>query len=283
MASEWDYLVSETLFATELVTTGLRRLCAVPVAVNSWPMSHDQTYPLHVGLHSYTSGLERLCKLTIACHGFATTGEFPKLKRYGHKIGELLGAVEDLTPGDLNLNKTPDPARRPGTELLALLERFANGDGRYEHLDALWNERSDVSTLDAWTQLCTGITTSERVEQLTWMRSTVIQAMATLCDEGDLSAAGSAILDPLDTYLSPQSAHLALELFETASWVASTLDAVTYYTNAWLPLLGEAVLDLQGASDDFFKYIVAQVQDEDLTREELLAHLDRYPEGADEE
>ena len=284
MANEWNYLVSESLFATELVTSGLRRLCAVPVSVDSWPVSHDQTYPLHVGLHSYTSGLERLCKLTIACHGFATTGEFPRLKRYGHRIGELLSAVGDLALDRItNLNKTPDPAHRPGTELLSLLERFANGAGRYEHLDALWKGNYDVSTVDTWTHLCAEITTSERVEQLIWMHSTVIQAMGTLCEEGDLGAAGSAILDPLDTYLSPQSACLALELFETASWVASTLDAVTYYTNTWLPLLGEAVLDLQGPSEDFFKYTVAQIQDEDLTLEELRGHLDRFPEDDDEE
>lgn len=100
MPSRWDYLVSETQFATELVVTGLRKLCTVPVQGDwPWPVSLTETYPLHVGLHSYASGLERLCKLTIACHGFVTTGTFPPLRPFGHKIGGLMDGVERLDLG----------------------------------------------------------------------------------------------------------------------------------------------------------------------------------------
>ena len=56
----------------------------------------DLNYALHVGMYSYSSGLERLCKLAIACNGYATTGDFPKLRDYSHKIGNLLDAVEEL-------------------------------------------------------------------------------------------------------------------------------------------------------------------------------------------
>ena len=95
----WDSLVVETQFATELALTGLRRLCFVPTdpARVVWGSS-SLNYALHVGMYSYSSGLERLCKLAIACNGYATTGEFPRLRSYSHKIGNLLDAVEKLPP-----------------------------------------------------------------------------------------------------------------------------------------------------------------------------------------
>lgn len=104
--STWESLVVETQFATELTLTGLRRLCSVPTdpALVRWG-SKDLNYALHVGMYSYSSGLERLCKLAIACNGYATTGEFPELRRYSHKIGKLLDAVEKLSP----------PTSGPGT------------------------------------------------------------------------------------------------------------------------------------------------------------------------
>ncbi|MGO4435804.1 hypothetical protein AB4Y88_21730 [Paenarthrobacter sp. RAF9] len=83
----WKNLVVETQFATELTLSGLRRLCSVPTdpALVQWG-SNELNYALHVGMYSYSSGLERLCKLAIACNGYATTGEFPKVRKYSHKI-----------------------------------------------------------------------------------------------------------------------------------------------------------------------------------------------------
>ena len=174
MPDRWNYLLSETQFATELVVSGIRRLCTVPIRGDYWPVGRDQTYPLHVGLHSFTGGLERLCKLTIACHGFATTGTFPPLRGYGHRIGKLLDGVERL-----DLTQIPElhksPARRPTDHLdpalTRTLDRFADGAGRYEHLDSLWNRQANVVTLDEWTQLCGTVTPSERVHHLISMRT----------------------------------------------------------------------------------------------------------------
>lgn len=65
----WDSLVAEAQFATELALTGLRRLCSVPTEpdIGGGRRSSDRNYSLHVGMYSYSSGLERLCKLAIAC------------------------------------------------------------------------------------------------------------------------------------------------------------------------------------------------------------------------
>ena len=64
MKPRWHVLVAEAQFATELTVAGLRRLCLVPGEVNleRW-VGDDRNYALHVGMHSYASGLERLCKL----------------------------------------------------------------------------------------------------------------------------------------------------------------------------------------------------------------------------
>jgi hypothetical protein len=282
MPSRWHYLVSETQFATELVAMGLRKLCTVPAGTD-WPVGHDQTYPLLVGLHSYTSGLERLCKLTIACHGYLTIGAFPALRPFGHRIGGLLDGVERL-----DLRKVPCrklPAGRPDDPLdptlTDALERFANGPGRYEHLDSLWNDQTAVTTLGTWTRLCAQVTTSERVEYLLTVRTAVISAIRTLCTDGDLEASGFAILDPVDAALSGPSIGVALHLYRKASWVASTLDALTYYTHQDLPLLGEAVQELQPPAEAFFQFSVAQIQDEHATVEELQDHFERSPDPVD--
>lgn len=106
--------------------------------------SRDLNYALHVGMYSYSSGLERLCKLAIACNEYATTGEFPKLRAYSHRIGALLDAVETLTTPTTG----PDPSEREAKylvrpvegldpDLMGTVERFASGAGRYEHLDIL--------------------------------------------------------------------------------------------------------------------------------------------------
>ncbi|MFA1552030.1 hypothetical protein [Actinomadura chokoriensis] len=285
MPTRWNYLVSETLFASELVATGVRRLCAVPIRDDDWPVGHAQMYPLHVGLHAYTSGLERLCKLTIACHGFVTDGTFPPLRPFGHKIGELLDAVEklDFSTGPA-LHKAPAvrPADYLDPALTDMIERFANGAGRYEHLDSLWNERAAVATLKSWGQLCADATLSDRVHHLLSIRVAVIHAVRTLCTNGDLEASAFAILDPVDLFLSERSIAVALHLYQKASWVASTLDAVTYYTHQGLPLLGEAVQDIVAAPESFFQYSVAQIEDEQVTLVELEEHYKHHKDLDDD-
>jgi hypothetical protein len=281
MPTRWNYLVSETQFANDLVVSGVRRLCTVPIRNDNWPVGHDQMYPLHVGLHSYTSGLERLCKLTVACHGFVTTGKFPHLKPLGHKINSLLDAVEDLDLGKLpKLLKTPSP--RPhdvlDPSLTDALERFANGPGRYEHLDSLWDDQADVATLRAWRRLCEQVSVSERVQHLLAIRGAVIGGIRTLCTNGDLEASAYSILESIDPYLSDLSTSVALRLYQKASWVASTLDALTYYTHQDLPLLGEAVEDLRPTAEAFLQYSVAQIEDEEATFEELEQHYKRFPD-----
>jgi hypothetical protein len=200
-------------------------------------------------------------------------------------LRELLDGVDHL-----DVSKVPQlhkgPAVRPIDDLdptlTEALERFANGAGRYEHLDSLWNDQRDAATLDTWIQLCGLVSVSERVHHVLSMRTAVISAIRTLCTHGELEVSAHAILDPVDPFLSELSTGAALRLHQKASWVASTLDALTYYTHQELPLLGEAVQEIQTSAEEFFQYSVAQIEDEQATLEELEEHFKRFPEIDDD-
>lgn len=282
----WNYLVSETLFASELVESGIRRLCSVPIRDDDWPVGHDQMYPLHVGLHAYVTGLERLCKLTIACHGYLATGAFSSVKPFGHKIGSLLDAVESLDLSVVALDVKGAPSR-PRDDLdptlTQALERFANGAGRYEHLDSLWDDQADVATLKTWTDLCGRVTTSDRVRDLISLRDVVVERMRRLSTYGHLEGTTYALLESLDPYLSELSSAVALRLYDKARWVAAILDALTYYTRQELPLLGEAVLRIKQPAEASFQYSVAQIEDEQATMEDLESHFEHFGQLGEED
>lgn len=287
MPSRWNYLVSETLFASELVESGVSRLCTVPIRDDNWPVGNDRMYSLHVGLHSYVTGLERLCKLTIACHGFLATGGFSSMKKYGHRIGGLLDAVESLDLRILPQDVKTVPAR-PSDDLdptlTEALERFANGAGRYEHLDSLWDQKADVATLKTWTELCDRVAPSERVRELTSLRNLVVERMRLLSTHAHLEGSAYALLESLDPYLSELSTAVAFRLYEKARWVAKTLDGLTYYTHQELPLLGEAVEAIRPPAESFFQYSVAHIEDEQATIEDLESHFERFGHlGEDDE
>ena len=281
--------MSETQFATDLTVTGLRKLCTVPVGLwgSDSPVSYDQSYPLHVGLHSFTSGLERLCKLAISCHGYVTAEAFPPLrKRYGHRIGGLLDAVEALDLSQVNAVQS-QPSSRPkddlGPGLTEMLERFANGSGRYEHLDSLSDPHSAVSTLETWSNLCSGVTVSEHVKEMLAIRMASVNAIRDLCTAGEVEASTYSLIDHVDQPLFEPSIGVSLKLYRTASWVASILNLVTYYTSQELPLLGEAVQDLYPPADRFFQYTIAQVEDESIATEELREHFARALPPSDDD
>jgi hypothetical protein len=284
MTPHWENLVSETQFATELTVLGLRKLASVPVAPwanDGSDIGYDQSYPLHVGLHAYTNGLERLCKLTIACHGYVAEGSFPVLKSYGHRLGHLLDTVDHLDMKAIKSAREQRAARPlddldPG--LTEELERFANGSGRYEHLDSLVTTDSTVRTNEVWLSFCTHSRVSPHVKHIIAMREAVITALRELCTDGDLEAAGFAFLEHHDERLYEASVGVMLRLHAQARWVGSVLDFVTYYTHRELPLLGEVVQILMSESDAFFQYAIAEIEDEYITEEELHSHIVRMAE-----
>ncbi|MGQ2911246.1 hypothetical protein [Aeromicrobium sp.] len=201
------------------------------------------------------------------------------MKKYGHRIGGLLEAVERLDSSSLSQSvKTVQTCRDDDLDptLTQALERFANGAGRYEHLDSLWDKETDVATLKIWTELCGRAAPSERVRELIALRNVVVERMRLLSTHGHLEGSAYALLESLDPYLSELSTAVALRLYDKARWVAKTLDGLTYYTHQELPLLGEAVEAICPPAESFFQYSVARIEDEQATVEDLENHFKHF-------
>lgn len=272
----WRSLVTETQFATELTVTGLRRLCSVPTGPTllGWHGS-DLDYALHVGLYSYSSGLERLCKLAIACNRYAATGQFPKLRGYEHRITTLLDAVEALTPTGpgTSTRKTKyltRPVDKLDPDLTNAVERFATGAGRYEHLDSLWNDDVEVNSYNEWCELASKASVSKKVRELMSLREAVDSAITSELVEVGLEAAAGRVTEDLDVRMFEPSVGVVLSLFRKVRWVSTVLDEATSHQARGLPVLGEVVSPAFIHSPaDFFNFHIARVGDVEVVVEEL--------------
>ncbi|MCB5280319.1 hypothetical protein [Arthrobacter sp. ES1] len=272
----WSHLVAETQFATELVLTGLRRLCTVPTDAHTseWG-GKDRNYALHVGLHAYSSGLERLCKLAIACNGYAANGKFHEVKKFGHKIGSLLDEVGSLTPAGPGVAKgggkyLTRPVDALDPDLTAMVEKFASGAGRYEHLDSLWNDKAKVTTYDDWCAVAANGSVTAEVHDLIALKDAMTKAMRSELSEAGLESTSQPMIEELERPIFEPSVAVALSLYRKARWVAAILDVATYYTGKGLPLLGEVVNPILGhTSTNFFMFDIAGVSDRFVVEDEL--------------
>lgn len=274
----WDSLVAEAQFATELALTGMRRLCSVPTEtdIGGGRRSSDRNYSLHVGMYSYSSGLERLCKLAIACNGYAANGEFPKLRKYNHKIGKLLDAVEDLIPsgpGTTSMHKGKYLVRPKDDfdpDLTGMVERFANGDGRYEYLDSLWQDNPEVETFNEWSALAAKATVTEEVRGLISLKDAMAYAIEAELGDAGLETTSERVREDLALQTFVPSVGVALKLYRKVRWVSAILDVATYYTNPGIPILGEVVSPtLTQSTANFFRYEIVRIPDEEVVIEEL--------------
>jgi len=285
--SRWTNLVIETQVAADLVLSGIRRVSAPPMSGGIFQVvSYDQTFPLHVGLHTYTSGLERLCKLAIACHAFLQNGSFGDVRRYSHRISALLDDLEDLevsqfTKGDAGYLRRPTGEYDPG--LVAWLERYSSGQGRYELLDSLSRDDAEVLNWATWVEFCSRGSVSENVRMSVMMHRATGDAIRDIAAAHDLESAVAPHLEEFDHPIAEASAAVGLAMYRRARWAASILDAVTYYTNQGLPILGEALVELRQTSENFFAYEVARISDPDVVEEELLHHRDAFVTERDED
>ncbi len=285
-SSRWANLVAETQFAADLVLTGIRRVSQLPMDGGiDGRISYDQTFPLHVGLHTYTSGLERLCKLSLACDGFLASGSFKPVKGYSHKITELLDAVEQI-----DLTRVPKadgehlvrPVDEYEPELNDWLERYASGSGRYELLDSLSSGAQSLPTWETWAHFCARGTVSDEVRQYIAMHTATGEVLQRVTSAHDVESVAAGHLEEFNHRLSERSAAVALAMYRRARWAASILDALSHYTHADLPILGEALVELRQTTDNFFAFEIARLSDPAVVEEELVAHFENFVEPEDD-
>ncbi|WP_426736972.1 hypothetical protein [Plantibacter sp. 2H11-2] len=287
MTSRWHNLVTETQFATELVRSGIARVCELPMNGNRPdPLGYDEVYPLNVGLYMYTSGLERLCKLALACHGFASTGTFAPVRKYSHHLSKLLDALEKLDLANLEAFH-PEYLQRPsdefGDDLVKWLERYSSGEGRYEILDSLTKDDTDIQTWDVWVEFCSRGVVSADVEESISIRYAIGNAVRDICNANDLESAAHPLLEETTRPLYSASAAVGLAMYRRARWAAEVLASVTYYTHEDLPILREGVDVLTQTTDNFFAYEVAGISDREPVIEELTHHFETFVDPAEAE
>lgn len=286
----WYNLVAESQFATELVRSGIGRVCSLPMSGDrpDGQIGYDETYPLNVGLHTYTSGLERLCKLALACHGFATTGEFPKTRKFSHKLSGLLDAIEQL---DMSAFEAyyPEYLVRPddefGDDLVVWLERYASGDGRYELLDSLTRDDIEILTWDVWVQFCARGAVSEDVKESISIRNAMSEALGNVTVANDLESVAYPFWESKSRSFHAPAVAVGLAMYRRARWAAEIIGTTTHYTGKGLPILREVVNTLTQTTDDFFAYEIAGISDREPVVEELKLHFERIvqPDSDDDE
>lgn len=285
----WRSIVTETQFATESVLEGIRRVSSLPVGWDSERLVHvsyDQTYPLQMGLMLYTSGLERLCKLALACHGLAQDGEFRNVRRFSHRLSDLLNAIEQL---DLSrfASRRDEYLARPedefGSELVHWLERFASGGGRYELIDSLVRDDAKLLTWDTWMTFCAQGVVTDDVRLSISVHAGIGNALGDIAVANDLESAAGQYVESSQRRFSEPAVAVGLAMHRRARWVAAVLDAVTHNTDERLPILSEVTYVLTHPSDDFFMWEIANLSDREVITEELTDHVENfdYPDEDD--
>lgn len=275
----WNALVAEAQFANNLIVNGLRHISRLPMGGGILTqISPDQTFPLYLGLHSFTSGLERLAKLALACDGFLRTGAFPKVKKFSHKISKLCDELENVDVSANNVAMT-EYHQRPVDEyepaLITWLEEYAAGPGRYELLDSLASGSDEERTWDKWAALCAmGHVPASILHYIDLEAVTRDVALSTL-SQANLESSADGLIE--STYpLSSDVAAVVLAMHRRARWVASILDAVTYYRHEELPILREACTDILQETELFYAFEIARFSDPDVVLEEIEGHFSDY-------
>lgn len=278
----WANLVAETQFANDLVQHGLQRISRLSMRPSfSGAIAYDQTYPLHSGLHAFTSGLERLCKLTLACDGFLRTGKFLPVRKYSHRLSDLLESLSDVRlPANLGrLQRYTDaPADVFGERLVDWLQSYSSGPGRYELLDSLSSGAQDLPTWEEWRLLCALEAPEEDLKHIIALEKAGRDALSILASDNAMeSVADSFLSGPLD--LSEESAPVLLAMYRRARWAASLLAVITDYSHEELPILKEAVVSLLQGSLDFYAYDIARLSDPTVVEDEVGAFYRANPEA----
>jgi hypothetical protein len=240
---KWYSLLSETQFAVHQTVLGVSELAGAvhPDQLFNASDADVVRHTLHNGLFAYTTGIERLAKLSLSAVSYRTTGGYPKVKQFGHKISDLLRSMEQVDTSlyshdGYSMQYVNQGAPIPLTsKFVSLLDDYAQGSGRYEFLDSLsdpqkepdlyerWMELSNlVEITDSVTRMCT---IPQRISESLYCASRVLESRA------DLDTFDWLIEPYIDNFLKDRlhdaSVEVALIYYELVRWVAAHLSAVS--------------------------------------------------------
>lgn len=273
--SAWESLVAEAQFATELTIVGLQRLATV--AIGTWGhndlVDYEQSHALHVGLHSLTSGLERLAKIALMCHARTVTGEFVPVRNFSHHLDRMFAALAKLPFDAKKFRSAPlvRPTESLDTDMVGLLVRFASGPGRYENIDALSGSDSVANVALSWARLVAiAPPVSADIAICIHLRRAIIDNLRSVAEQNGLMSSAWKILFDLDEKpIDERSMKVVVQLYRIARWVASFVDSTTYYTSERTPILQEVVFRLGHSSVEFIQSEVLRIEDVELAIEEI--------------
>lgn len=304
---KWNSIISETQFAVHQAVDGIRTLAYVtnPDQLLFPDDGVELRYKLHNGLLSFTTGLERLAKLTVSANHFRLYGKYPKISGYSHAVTVLLDAVEGM-----DISSIPEQKRRAGEYVLAgrpavplplvpLLEKYAKGGGRYEYLDSLSGSDVEPGLYKDWIALANGYEAPDWLDHYLALTSSMPTAIYKIANLVDAQGSGNAetllqpYIDEFDEPLHPKSVAIALDCFRVARWVSGclyTISSELFYPNSRVrgdfpvfPYLCEILgPKLLHSAEDYFCFSILRLDDPTTVREaleELLEVEDRHEEG----
>ncbi len=133
-SAEWHSIRREAALVRHLLGSGVTGLGKANYA--------DKAGEYYIAFFGLSIGLERLAKLTlVADYAIMENGEMPDkqyLKKFGHKIYELLNAVDDISKNRNLQLKYGRPTNEISAAIINCLDAFADaGRGRYANFAAL--------------------------------------------------------------------------------------------------------------------------------------------------
>ena len=231
--TRWESLVSETQFATEQTIAGVKELALVANPGRFLFASDGSSvrHKLHNGLLQYTTGLERLAKLTLAIDAYYRSHTYPSVRSFGHNISSLLDKVAEIDTHGYTYTKLIIEERPCAPDdLLSVLTSYAQGGGRYEFLDSLQKPESEPLLYQQWTALAAEYTAPAWMLELIKfpkIAASVLQDVSSWVDS-DLEVVLQPFMDSLNADYDESSVCIALNCMSLARWVASRLSALAH-------------------------------------------------------
>ena len=267
--------------ASELIQSGLNRLSRVNIDEVLGSQPYKWITPLHLGLADFTSGLERLAKVTICLSGRSRGESFTEVRDYGHDIARLLRQLEIIELPQESQAELPNrPKIHRATELVDLLTKFAK-KWRYENIDFIAMQKKQPQLYRDWCEIANDESVPDFVEYLIALRDAVEDGLSLAMAQIDSSFPFDLVLSrwldvETESPVFAPSSSVALQLQRLSKWVADVQATLirelhSFRSQLNIPFLEEATVYLRTPPEMFFAVMVMGFNDYEMLAEEIEA------------